>query len=106
MPAKSDTILISSGDKLIRGSLQSRAPSLCEPPQMEDMWDHSDVSNSANNEEIMRWILEDDIDNTISQLGRLVGNKMSESRAFNVTSREEIEEFNKKAESLRKNLYQ
>ena len=84
--------------------MQSRAPSLGEPPPMEDMWDHSDGTNRVNSEEIMRWILEDNVDNTISQLGRLVGNKMSESRAFNVTSREEIEEFNNKAESLRKEL--
>jgi len=84
--------------------LQSRAPSLGEPPPMEDMWDHSDGTNRVNSEEIMRWILEDNVDNTISQLGRLVGNKMSESRAFNVTSTEEIEEFNKKAESLKNEL--
>jgi hypothetical protein len=55
-------------------------------------------------DEIMRWIIEDDVDNTISQLGRLMGRTSSESKAFSVTSSKEIEEFNKMAGGLRKEL--
>ena len=54
--------------------------------------------------DIMRWILEDDVDNSISQLGRLFGNTKEDSRAFEITTSSEIEEFNKKANMLMNEL--
>ena len=54
--------------------------------------------------DIMRWILEDDVDNSISQLGRLFGNTKEDSKAFEITTSSEIEEFNKKANMLMNEL--
>ena len=95
---KANSNMISSGGKENDIAIQSRAPSLGEPPPMEE--GHSIVLG----DEIMRWIIEDDVDNTICQLGRLMGRTSNESRAFSVTSATEIEEFNKMADNLRKEL--
>lgn len=102
MPHEFQNNRTSLGGKLEGESQLSQAPELGEPPPSD--LPGARALEDVRCDDIMRWIIEDDVDNSISQLGRLFGNANEESRAFKITTSSEIAEFNRKGESLMNEL--